>query len=168
MTDLTDSKLFHLNLLLSFYEHCNLTTVSKNTYVTGFLGSFQTPNPHGPHYNKYVTYLTTYVGLLSESWNLCSGNLLGVRVDPTYSKTKVFFHIRMKVKWWNFGIFCDNLQESNKVRISRRTHEYPCTPSSTSRYYTTWKMCGFPNHPCNTVCCFYVGQQLVQASVFCR
>ncbi len=32
----------------------NLTTVSKNTYVTGFLGSFQTPNPHIPSYNKYV------------------------------------------------------------------------------------------------------------------
>ena len=32
----------------------NLTTVSKNTYVTGFLGSFQTPNPHIPPYNKYL------------------------------------------------------------------------------------------------------------------
>ncbi len=38
----------------------NLTTVSKNTYVTGFLGSFQTPNPRWPPYNKYVIYLTTY------------------------------------------------------------------------------------------------------------
>ncbi len=42
----------------------NLTTVSKNTYVTGFLGSFQTPNPHKPPCNKYVTYLTTYVGYI--------------------------------------------------------------------------------------------------------
>ncbi len=32
-----------------------LTTISKNTYVTGFLGSFQTPNPYRPPYNKYVT-----------------------------------------------------------------------------------------------------------------
>ncbi len=32
----------------------NLTTVSKNTYVTGFLGSFQTPNPHIPPYSEYV------------------------------------------------------------------------------------------------------------------
>ncbi len=29
-----------------------------------FLGSFQTPNPHIPPYNKYVTYLTTYVGCI--------------------------------------------------------------------------------------------------------
>ncbi len=40
----------------------NLTTVLKNTYITGFLGSYQTPNPHIPPYNKYATYLTTYVG----------------------------------------------------------------------------------------------------------
>ncbi len=32
----------------------NLTTVSKNTHVTSFLGSFQTPNPHIPPYSKYV------------------------------------------------------------------------------------------------------------------
>ncbi len=38
----------------------NLTTVSKNTYVTGFLGSFQTPNPHIPPYNKYVTYADSF------------------------------------------------------------------------------------------------------------
>ncbi len=31
-----------------------LTTVSKNTYITGFLGSFQNPNPHRPPCNKYV------------------------------------------------------------------------------------------------------------------
>ncbi len=42
----------------------NLTTVSKNTYVTGSLGSFQTPNPHIPPYNEYPTYLTTYVGYI--------------------------------------------------------------------------------------------------------
>ena len=42
----------------------NLTTVSKNTYVTGFLGSFQTPKPHIPPYSKYVTYLTTYVAYI--------------------------------------------------------------------------------------------------------
>ncbi len=37
----------------------NLTTVSKNTYVTGFPGSLQTPYPHIPPYNKYVTKLGT-------------------------------------------------------------------------------------------------------------
>ena len=42
----------------------NLITVSKKTYVNGFLGSFQTPNPHRPPYDKYVTYLTTYVGYI--------------------------------------------------------------------------------------------------------
>ena len=32
----------------------NLTTVSKNNYVTGFLGSFQTPKLHRPPCNKSV------------------------------------------------------------------------------------------------------------------
>ncbi len=38
-----------------------LTTVSKNTYDTGFMGSFPTPNPHRPLFKKYVTCLTTTV-----------------------------------------------------------------------------------------------------------
>ncbi len=42
----------------------NLTIFSKNTYVTVFLGSFQTPNLYIPPYNKYVTYLTAYVGYI--------------------------------------------------------------------------------------------------------
>ena len=51
------------NLIYSAFI-VNLTTVSKNTYVNGFLGSFQTPNLHRPPYNKYITYLTTYVGYI--------------------------------------------------------------------------------------------------------
>ncbi len=42
------------NLIYSAFI-VNLTTVSKNTYVNGFLGSFQTPNLHRSPYNKYVT-----------------------------------------------------------------------------------------------------------------
>ena len=45
----------------SYLSDINLTMVSKNTYITGILGSFQTPNPQRLPHNKYVTYLTTYV-----------------------------------------------------------------------------------------------------------
>ncbi len=45
---------FSLVFHVSFF---NLTTVSKNTHVTGFLGSFQTPNPHIPP-NNFLQFLT--------------------------------------------------------------------------------------------------------------
>ncbi len=44
--------------VIGYLTDVNLTTVSKNTYVTGFLGSFQIPNPNRPPCNKYGTYLT--------------------------------------------------------------------------------------------------------------
>ena len=51
-------------MVSSRWYSVNLTTVSKNNYVTGFLGSFKTPNPYIAPYNKYVTYLTTYGGYI--------------------------------------------------------------------------------------------------------
>ncbi len=32
-------------------KEVNLTTVSKNAFISGFLGSFQTPKPDRPSYN---------------------------------------------------------------------------------------------------------------------
>ena len=54
-----------------------------------------------------------------------AGNLLGVRADPAYSKTKVFFYIRMRVNVEGHGITNINSLAAIKQTLQRQSIEKP-------------------------------------------